>query len=210
MTMTTSNSISRRIAAALLGISMYFACVGCSSSKREIVVDLHGDAHCASWSCQEPSIGSDALDQTKLGIEGTTWVYGRARLMEKERDFDQMILLTFEKSGRLTGISVDQIRDADTKKTTLRTENLDARYSIKPGHIEFEGIDRWFKYVREGKVVLGMTMPQPSPRAPTRLSLQLLGGTKAAEFDSYVKGYNRDADDNLQQLLTAVATTRTP
>ncbi len=155
-------------------------------------------------------MGSGALDQTRLGIEGTTWLYGRARPMEKGTDFDQTILLTFEENGRLTGISVDQIRDTDTKKVTLRTDHLDASYSVTPGHIEFQGVDQWFKYVNEGKVVLGITMDHPSPRAPTRLELQLLGGTKATEFSSYVQGYNREADDSLQELLTAAATTRTP
>lgn len=205
-----SNSILQRIGPALLGISMCLASAACHSLKEETVVDLYGDAHCASWSCNEPSLGSDALDQTRLGIEGTTWLYGRARPMEKGRDFDQMILLTFEKDGRLTGITVDQIRDTDTKKVTLRSDHLEAGYSIQPGHIEFEGIDRWFKYVSKGKVTLGITMDHPSPRAPTRLNLQLLGGTKAAEFSSYVKGYNREADAAMQQVLRAAEKARTP
>lgn len=199
----TMSSLARHIGQSLMACVICIACAACSPSGNETVIDLYGDALCADWTCGEPQ-GSDALDQTKLSIEGSMWMYGTPHLMEKGKDYASMVLLSFEAGGRLRGVSVDQTRDSDTKKIVFRMDRLDANYRIEQGHINFQGLDQWFKYVTKAKVVLGGIIyanDAELARAPTRLSLQLTGGTKSVELPSYTKGYNREVDKQLEILL---------
>jgi len=210
----TNRHMFRLLVQAAFASAAFIASVACSqsgdsSTNGQTVIDLYGDALCAGWRCKEP-MDSDALDQTKLGIQGTMWLYGRALPMEKMKDFDQTILMTFEKDGRLSAVSINQTRDSDTKKVRSRMDRLDATYRVTQGHIEIQGLDQWFKYVTKGKVILQNALLADSARAPTRLAFVLEGGTKAAEFRAYVKGYNREVDDGLQRLLMDSATTPPP